>query len=888
MRWTTANIRQSFLDFFKERGHTIVPSFPMVPKGDPTLLFVNAGMAPMKDYFLGVRTPPSRRVVDCQKCLRISGKHNDLEAVGRDSYHHTFFEMLGNWSFGDYYKAEAIAWHWELITKLWGVDPGLLYATVHKDDQESEQIWLKLGVLPRERIMRFGDKDNFWEMGETGPCGPNSEIDIDRGERACDGSGHRPLRCGVNVDGCERFVELGNLVFIQYNRDASGTLTPLPHQHVDTGTGLERIAAALQSLERGDGKILGNYDIDLFQTIIKKIDTAAGELGDGGHYGQNPAADISFRAIADHARSIAFLVAEGINPGNTDREYVLRRIIRRAARHGRYLGIHRPFLATVNDGVVAAMGDAYPELRRQAGKIAQVITAEETRFGETLDRGLELIDEEKARLRQAGGRTLSGAIAFKLYDTYGFPLDLTQDVLRNDGIEVDLAEFDHLMEEQRERARAARKDDSAAPEIQIATGTSSRFTGYHRYDGGSEILAAGTQDGGSVAIVVAETPFYPEGGGQVGDRGVIETESGALAEISETRKADGSIVHIGRILQGDVADFRRGTHVELRVDRIRRDAAMLNHSATHILHYALRDILSTQVHQAGSLVTPERLRFDFSHQGPVDANALSSIEEEINARIRENAEVTVEEMPYDDALKAGALAFFGDKYGDVVRVVRMGDFSVELCGGTHVKRTGDVGFFKLHGESGVAAGVRRIEAATGQGALDAVREQEKLLGQIGAKLGTNDAAALERLEKVLAREKELEKRLRALEQKLASGGGADGSAAETVREVNGIRVVTRRADGIDPRTLRELADRLRQKYSSAVVVLGSDLGEGKVALLVAVTADLTDRIKAGDIIKQIAPIVGGSGGGRPDLAQAGGRDAEQLDAALAKVVSLIV
>src|SRR5215831_5557766 len=799
MRWTTDRIRQSFLDFFAARGHAIVPSASLIPVGDPTLLFTNAGMVQFKDYFLGIRTPEARRVADCQKCLRISGKHNDLEAVGRDTYHHTFFEMLGNWSFGDYYKAEAIGWHWELITRVWRIDANLLWATVHKDDLEAEDIWIKMGVLPRERILRFGDKDNFWEMGETGPCGPNSEIDIDRGERACDGSGHRALRCGVNVDGCERFVELANLVFIQYNRDASGKLTPLPHKHVDTGSGLERIAAALQSFERRDGKVLGNYDIDLFQTIIKKIDIAAGELGEGGHYGRNPAADVSFRAIADHARTMAFLVAEGITPGNTDREYVLRRIIRRAARHGRYLGIHRPFLAIVNDGVVAAMGDAYPELRHQAGKIAQVITAEETRFGETLDRGLELIDEEKVRLQKAGGRSLSGAVAFKLYDTYGFPLDLTEDVLRNDGIEVDVAEFDRLMEGQRERARAARKDDAAAPEIQIAAGTSSRFTGYHRYEGSSEILAVGTQNGGSVAIIVAETPFYPEGGGQVGDRGVIETESGALAEISETRKADGSIVHVGRVLQGNVGDFRRGVHVNLRVDRIRRDAAMLNHSATHILHYALRDILSTQVHQAGSLVTPERLRFDFSHQGPVDANALSTIEEEINARIRENAEVTVEELPYDAALKAGALAFFGDKYGDIVRVVRMGDFSVELCGGTHVKRTGDVGFFKLQGESGVAAGVRRIEAATGQGALDAVRAQAQLLGQIGAKLGTNDAAALERLEKVLAREKELEKKLRALEQKLTSGGGSGGGDAETVREAKGIKVVTRRADGIDPR-----------------------------------------------------------------------------------------
>ena len=887
MRWTTAKIRQSFLDFFKERGHSIIPSFPIVPKGDPTLLFVNAGMAPMKDFFLGIRTPPSRRVVDCQKCLRISGKHNDLEAVGRDTYHHTFFEMLGNWSFGDYYKAEAIPWHWELITKVWGVDPKLLYATVYKDDDEAEQVWLKLNVLPKERIMRFGEKENFWSMGDTGPCGPCSEIHIDRGEAACNGSAHHGVKCAVNVDGCERFIELGNLVFIQYNRDDSGKLTPLPQKHVDTGSGLERIAAALQSLERSDGKILGNYDIDLFQTIIRKIETAAGELGDGARYGSKPEADISFRAIADHARTMTFLIAEGVNPGNSEREYVLRRIIRRAARHGRYLGIHRPFLAIAQQGVVDAMGDAYPEIRENAAKIAKVITEEEARFGETLDRGLELIEQEKASLNKSGSKMLPGEVAFKLYDTYGFPLDLTQDVLRNDGIEVDTAEFDRLMAEQRERARAARKEDGTAPEIQIAAGTSSRFIGYHSYQGESEVLAAGAQDGGSVAIVVAETPFYPEGGGQVGDRGVIETESGALAEISETRKAEGSIVHLGRILKGDPADFRRGAHVKLAVDRIRRDAAMINHSATHILHYALRDILSTNVHQAGSLVTPDRLRFDFSHQGPVSADALAEIEEEINARIRENAEVTVEEMAYDDALKAGALAFFGDKYGDVVRVVRMGDFSVELCGGTHANRTGDLGFFKLHAESGVAAGVRRIEAATGQGALDAVREQEKLLGQIGAKLGTNDAAALERLEKILAREKELEKKLRALEQKLASGGGSDGASAEKVRDVGGIKVVTRRADGIDPKALREMADRLRQKHPSAVIAIGSDQGEGKVALLVAVTADLTSRIKAGDIVKQIAPVVGGSGGGRPDMAQAGGRDASKLDEALEKVASLL-
>ncbi|HYK63797.1 MAG TPA: alanine--tRNA ligase, partial [Patescibacteria group bacterium] len=771
------------------------------------------------------------------------------------------------------------------ITKVWGVDPKLLYATVHKDDQESEDIWIALNVLSRERILRFGDKDNFWEMAETGPCGPNSEISVDRGEGACVPEKNHPgQKCFVNVDGCERFIELGNLVFIQYNRDASGKLTPLPKKHVDTGTGLERTAAALQSLEAG--KILGNYDIDLFQTIIKRIEIAAKELGNGRPYGKDHESDVSYRAIADHARAMTFLIAEGITPGNTDREYVLRRIIRRAARHGRYLGIHRPFLAMAHAGVVEAMGAAYPEIKTGASKIADVITQEESRFGETLDRGLELIDAELARIKKSGGHTLPGAIAFKLYDTYGFPLDLTEDVVRNHAIDVDVAGFSRLMDEQKERGRAARKDEAAAPEISLGAGTASRFVGYHTYEGESEVLASGGKDGDRIAVVVAETPFYPEGGGQVGDRGVIETASGAMLEVSDTRKAEGSIVHVGRMLRGDARDFARGARVKLKVDRLRRDAAMLNHSATHILHYALRDVLGSSVHQAGSLVDPDKLRFDFAHQGPVKDDALATIEEEINARIRENAEVTVEETAYDDAIKAGALAFFGDKYGDRVRVVRMGDFSVELCGGTHISRTGDVGMFKLEAESGVAAGVRRIEAVTGQGALETIRKREKILEEIGATLGARDGAAVERLEKLLAREKELEKKLRAMEQKLASG--ADGAAdEEQVLEAGGVKVVTRKLDGVDPRTLREMADRMRQKHGSAVVALGSDLGDGKVALLVAVTPDLTAKIKAGDIIKNIAPIVGGTGGGRADMAQAGGRDASKLVEALAKVGSLI-
>jgi alanyl-tRNA synthetase len=902
MRWTTDNIRQSFLDFFKDKGHTVVPSASLVPKGDPTLLFTNAGMVQFKDYFLGLRTPPWKRVVDCQKCLRISGKHNDLEAVGRDTYHHTFFEMLGNWSFGDYYKAEAIAFHWELVTKVWEIPKELLWATVYKDDDEAEAAWLKLKVLPKDRILRCGEKDNFWEMGETGPCGPCSEIHIDRGAEASRDCPHPPSECGVNVDGCARYIELGNLVFIQYNRDASGKLTPLPMKHVDTGTGLERVAAVLQSFELG--RLLGNYDIDVFQKIIESVESAIAKFvssegrrdfgllhyqpvsGSGSEDLLQERWNVSFRAIADHARAMSFLVAEGVKPGNTEREYVLRRIIRRAARHGRYLGIRKPFLSFVCNGVVDAMGSAYPELKIEADRIKSVVTEEEERFGETLDRGLELLHEERQRVQRNGRNILSGTFVFKLFDTYGFPLDLTQDVLRDDGIEVDVEGFDRLMEEQRERGRAARKDDAVAPEIALGPGVSSRFVD-HQYEVESEMLAANADGDNRIVVVAAETPFYPEGGGQVGDRGVIETDSGALLEVVDTRKHDGSILHIGRLMRGEAGEFERGRRVKLRVDRERRDAAMLNHSATHILHYALREILSKDVHQAGSLVAPDRLRFDFSHQGPVGEGDLTTIEEEINARIRENAEVTTEEMAYDDAIKAGALAFFGDKYGDIVRVVRMGDFSVELCGGTHVNRTGDVGFFKLESESGVAAGVRRIEAFTGQGALEAIRRREKLLEEIGSHLGARDAQALERLERLLAREKELEKKLRALEQKLISTDTPSGGDAERIREKNGVKVITRKVDGVEPRGLREMADRLREKHGSAVVAIGSNLGEGKAALIVAVTPDLTSRVKAGDVIKEIAPIVGGSGGGRPDFAQAGGRDPGKIGEALERVVELV-
>ncbi len=894
LHWTTDRIRRSFLDFFKERGHKIVPSASLIPRGDPTLLFTNAGMVPFKDYFLGVRTPADGRVADCQKCLRISGKHNDLETVGRDSYHHTFFEMLGNWSFGDYYKDEAIKFHWELTTGAWKIPPERLWATVYKDDDEAEQAWLAGKYLPRERVLRFGEKDNFWEMGETGPCGPCSEIHIDRGAEASKFCTHPAQKCGVNVDGCARFIELANLVFIQYDRDASGKLTPLPMKCVDTGTGLERVAAVLQSIETG--KLLGNYDIDLFQGIIKAAEAALATLSrERRSYGRDPKSDVSFRAIADHARAIAFLVCDGVQPGNTDREYVLRRLMRRAIRHGHKLGVPAGggslsvFLFSVAQAVVDAMGAAYPELHDNRAKIVSVCSAEALGFERTIVRGLELLSEWRERQQMINSRQFPGDVAFQLHDTYGFPLDLTQDILRDDGMTVDVAEFNRLMEEQRERSRTGRVPEKVFVTKVDTTKADAKpvFIGYRRGSAESEVVGFGrSSESGRdelVELVTAETPFYPEGGGQIGDRGVIEAEDGSIFEVTGTLRRNLLIVHIGRLLRGDAREFEFGRRVTLKVDRERRTAAMLNHSATHVLHYALREILGTSVHQAGSLVAPDRLRFDFSHNGPVGDDKLVTIEEEVNARVRENAEVVTDEMAYDEAIRAGALAFFGDKYGDRVRVVRMGDFSIELCGGTHVQHTGEIGFFKLAAESAVGAGVRRIEAFTGQGAIEAVREREQTLERIGERLGARDGQALERLEKTLARERELEKKLRALEQRLVAGaGGALAGEAEQVREFDGIRVVTRKVEGLEQPALREMADRLRQKYGSAVVAIGSDLGD-KAALVVAVTADLVGRVNAGKIIREIAPLVGGSGGGRADFAQAGGRDRSKLGEALAAV-----
>jgi len=869
---TGDQIRASFLEFFRARGHAIVPSAPLVPENDPSLLFTNAGMVQFKQVFLGTETRPYVRAADSQKCLRISGKHNDLEQVGRDTYHHTFFEMLGNWSFGDYYKREAIAWAWELLTEVWQLPKADLYATVYTTDDEAEALWREVTDIAADHLARF-EHENFWEMGETGPCGPCSEIHIDRGPAACDRRG-QPHRCAVNGD-CARYIEIWNLVFIQNFRDASGALSALPARHVDTGMGLERIASVLQGVP-------GNYDIDIFQTIIRAAVQIARKS-----YGVDPRDDVSFRVIADHARAVTFLVADGILPSNEGRGYVLRRLLRRAARHGKLLGIDRPFLYEVARAVIAAMGGAYPELVAMQGRIEETIRGEEERFAATIDRGLALLSSEVEAARRAGRAMLAGEVAFKLYDTFGFPLDLTEDILAGEGMTVERAGFDAAMAAQRERARGAQRfsDAVALPELGVSGELVTRFVGDRIAEWESEILALlvdgrsvrePVREGTAVEVVTAETPFYAEGGGQVGDRGWLESTRGARVEVQDTiRIAPTVIAHRGIVRRGAL---EVGDRVRLAIDVPRREAARLNHSATHLVHAALRARLGPHVRQAGSLVEPERLRFDFSHHKPLSAEELAAIEDEVNAWIRANAEVVREEMPYDAAIQAGALAFFGDKYGERVTVVRMGDFSTELCGGTHVQRTGDIGIVRLRGESGVAAGVRRVEAASGAGALREIRGQEAALAAMAALLRAgSETEACQRLERLLVERKELERRVAELQSKLA--GGASRDLLADARRVDGITVLATRVEGVDDRGLRELADTLRDRIKSGVVVLGMAQAD-RAVLLAAVTKDLTGRFHAGNLIKQLAPLVGGGGGGRPDFAQAGGKDPARLDAAL--------
>jgi alanyl-tRNA synthetase len=872
---TGNQIRKSFLDFFTKQGHTVVRSSSLVPDKDPTLLFTNAGMVQFKNVFLGQERLPYVRAASAQKCLRISGKHNDLEAVGRDTYHHTFFEMLGNWSFGDYYKAEAIEWAWRLLTKEWGLPKDKLYATVYLDDDEAEKLWYKISGLPPESITRFGAKENFWEMGETGPCGPCSEIHMDRGPAACDRQGVPGHVCRVNGD-CARYIELWNLVFIQYNRNENRELEDLPSKHVDTGMGLERITAVLQN-------VLSNYDIDYMRAL-----TATTEELTGKKYGVDPTADISFRVIDDHARAVSFLIADGVMPSNEGRGYVLRRLLRRAARHGRLIGLEQPFLHEVAKTVATVMGDAYPELRAEEQRIREVIRAEEERFGATLEKGLALLEEATAKLKKEKHQVLSGDVAFRLYDTFGFPLDLTEDILRGESMSVDQAGFEKLMQEQRTRGREARETTSMESKIQF--GREVRFIGYDRLQGESSVLAIysnGTGrneavEGEEIELLTAETPFYGESGGQIGDRGTITTARGDIIEVIDTHHPTPQLtVHRSRVKKGRV---QIGDKVQLVVDPKHRQKTKLNHSATHILHSVLRRELGPHVRQAGSLVTPERLRFDFSHSGAIADEQLALIETSVNQHIREDAGVSIQELNYDEAIRHGALAFFGDKYGDRVRVVKIGDFSTELCGGTHVRASGEIGIFKLHSEGGVAAGVRRVEAFTGQGALDLIHTYEQRLKEIGNLVRGSADDAVDKVKRLLDRQKELEKEIEKLRGQFEKDQIPELLAKQS--SVNGTKVLISQVDGVDGKQLRDIADQLKEKLGAAVIVLAS-VGQANVNLVASVDKDLTKQYHAGNIIKELASMVGGGGGGRPDFAQAGGKEPAKIDAALKRAEELI-
>jgi alanyl-tRNA synthetase len=868
-------IRKSFLDYFVKQGHTVVKSSSLVPDKDPTLLFTNAGMVQFKNVFLGQERLPYRRAASAQKCLRISGKHNDLEAVGRDTYHHTLFEMLGNWSFGDYYKAEAIEWAWQLLTQEWGLPKDKLYATVYLNDDEAEKLWFKISGLPCERVSRFGEKENFWEMGETGPCGPCSEIHLDRGPTACDKLGVAGHECRVNGD-CARYIELWNLVFIQFNRAEDRSLSDLPAKHVDTGMGLERITAVLQN-------VLSNYDIDVMRALTNTTENLTGK-----RYGFDPSADISFRVIADHARAVSFLIADGVTPSNEGRGYVLRRLLRRAARHGRLIGLKEPFLYEVAKTVTAVMGDAYPELKNEDQRIRDVIRIEEERFGDTLDRGLVLLEDATVKLKAEGKRALSGEVAFRLYDTYGFPLDLTEDILRGENLNVDQAVFEKLMEEQRTRGREAREVATMESKIQLDQAVC--FIGYDRLEGESEVLAIFSDgsgkpeavEGEEIELLTAETPFYGESGGQVGDRGMIKTARGDLIEIVDTQHPTPQLIsHRGKVKKGRV---QVGDKVELVVDGKQRRKTMLNHSATHILHAVLRRELGQHVRQAGSLVTPERLRFDFSHTGAIPEGKLARIEADVNQHVRQDAGVSIQELNYDEAIRQGALAFFGDKYGELVRVVKIGDFSTELCGGTHVRASGEIGLFKLHSEGGVAAGVRRVEAFTGEGALDLIHSYEARLKEIGDLVRGSADDAVDKVKKLLERQKELEREIDKLRGQLEKDRIPDLLAKK--QSVDGANVLISRVDGVDGKQLRDIADQLREKLGSSVVVLAS-AGEENVSLVASVSKELTKKYHAGNIIKELAGIVGGGGGGRPDFAQAGGKEPDKIDLALKRADDLV-
>ncbi len=873
-KFTTSQIRSDFLEFFKGKGHTIVPSAPLVPGNDPTLLFTNSGMVQFKDVFLGAEKRSYVRAADVQRCLRAGGKHNDLDQVGYTARHHTFFEMLGNWSFGDYFKKDAIAWAWELLTQVWKLPAERLLVTVYQTDDEAYALWRDMVGIPEERIVRIGDNkgapyasDNFWQMADTGPCGPCTEIFYDHGDHIAGGPPGSP-----DEDG-DRFIEIWNLVFMQFDRQSDGTLVPLPAPCVDTGMGLERLAAILQHVHT-------NYEIDLFQALIRK----ASELT-----GMADLENKSLRVIADHIRACSFLIVDGVLPSNEGRGYVLRRIIRRALRHGWMLGVRQPFFSKLVPTLVELMGEAYPELPAQADTVVRALQAEEERFAETLDAGMKIFEDVAAK---ASNGVIPGVDAFRLYDTYGFLLDLTQDIARERELTVDTDGFDAAMEQQRETARAAGKFGGGVtlPAELVATLTPTLFLGYDRLQAdGLTVLAllkdgrpAQSADAGDAVIVITnQTPFYAESGGQVGDTGVL-TGNGVRLVVSDTQKFAGQFHgHVGTLSEGGL---KVGDVLSGQVDGERRGATILNHSATHLLHAALREVLGTHVQQKGSLVAPDRLRFDFSHFQPISAEELAVIERKVNQQVRANNAAEVHNMGMQEALDFGAMALFGEKYGENVRVLKMGDYSTELCGGTHVSRTGDIGLFKITSEGGVSAGVRRIEAVTGQGALDYVDAEEARLAEAAELLGGSATDVVEKIRALGLRQKQLERELEAVKAKVAAGATADLSGQAV--EVAGVKVLAARLEGFDAKALRDAMDRLKQQLGNAVIVLAGTQ-DGKAALVAGVNGSAMGKVKAGELLSHIASQIGGKGGGRPDLAQGGGEDGPALATALAAVVEWV-
>ncbi|MGB5298920.1 MAG: alanine--tRNA ligase [Thiogranum sp.] len=862
--FSTTDIRKIFLDYFQAKDHEVVPSSPLVPANDATLLFTNAGMVQFKDVFRGREKRHYARAVSSQRCVRAGGKHNDLENVGYTARHHTFFEMLGNFSFGDYFKRDAIRYAWEFLTDVLKLPAERLWVTVFEEDDEAVDIWLnEVGVSP-QRFSRIGAKDNFWSMGDTGPCGPCSEIFYDHGPEVPGGPPGTPEEDG------DRYIEIWNLVFMQYDRGVGGELQPLPKPSVDTGMGLERLAAILQGVH-------SNYEIDLFQHLIK----ATAEVT-----GVRNLEDNSLRVIADHIRACAFLIVDGVIPSNEGRGYVLRRIIRRAIRHGHKLGKRESFFHELVAPLVKEMGDAYPELTKAQSQVERVLAQEEIRFAETLDHGMKILEEAIAGLQ---GDVIPGDTVFKLYDTYGFPVDLTADIAREHSLSLDMPGFETEMQAQRARARAASSFEALNASGLDVEGRS-EFTGYECltdkavieavYKGGEAVEVL--QDGEEGIVLLDRTPFYAESGGQVGDRGVIRSSEGGVFRVTDTRKqGDGVFAHIGQVTQGEI---RQGGSVEALVDEQRRAATRLNHSATHLMHAALRQVLGDHVQQKGSLVDPERLRFDFSHFQPLGAEELQAIETLVNEQIRINADVETRVMAVDQAMEAGAMALFGEKYGDEVRVLSIGDFSVELCGGTHASRAGDIGVFKIVSEAGIASGVRRIEAVTGAGALEYIGETEKNISEVAnlLKAGREDAVA--KVGQLLERNRRLEKELEALKARLASSQGSDLSGQ--AREVDGIKVLAARLEGADAKSLRDTVDQLKNKLGAAAVILGA-VTDGKVALVAGVTKAETKCIKAGELVNHVASQIGGRGGGRPDMAQAGGSQPENLEAALASVADWV-